>query len=125
MTNPLVRLRSLIQRPAPLTWVELQKILAAAEPYPDRRPAFRSNYQDIVGAWYAEGLSPEEWAARHGHDLVVSSFSDYQFDDPLLDAWSQRLAALLFTPGGVDACRRRFLSRRERRHLERLGRQEL
>jgi hypothetical protein len=125
MTNLLARLRSLIPGREPLTWDELQRILDAAEPYLDRRPASRSNYQEIVGAWYAEGLSPEEWAARHGHELVVSSFSDYEFDDPLLDAWSQRLATLLFTAGAVDVCRRHFLSRRQRRHVEWHERQEL
>jgi len=57
-----------------------------------------------------EGVSPEEWAARHAQDLVCFSGGEYCYADPLLDAWVQRLDAILFMPGAVDACRRHYLT---------------
>jgi hypothetical protein len=93
-----------------LTWELLEAHLDLAAPGESvRQPAdgFRATR---AAAWRATALSPEEWAADNAWDIVVFSFDEFQYDDPDLDAWVQRLGRILFTEGGVDACRRRFLT---------------
>ena len=97
-----------------LTWELLQAHLDLAAPGESvRQPAdgFRATR---AAAWRATALSPEEWAANNARDIVMFSFHEFLYDDPDLDAWVQRLGRILFTEGGVDACRRRFLTTEQR-----------
>ena len=84
-------------------WDSLDAMLAAyvvAADHSTRRPA-DSGHEERMRDWMNEGLSPEEWAARHAQDLASFSGGEYRHADPLLDAWVQRLDAILFMPGAV------------------------
>ena len=41
-------------------------------------------------------MTPEEYAAKHGHEWFCFSFDDYRYADPELDRWIQRLGDILF-----------------------------
>jgi hypothetical protein len=58
-------------------------------------------------------MSPEEYAARHGHLLACFALHRYQYRDPSLGAWVQRLGEILFTDGELERCRVRFLTPQE------------
>ena len=55
-------------------------------------------------------LSPEEYVARHAHDLAGFGFPSYRFRDPQLGAWVRRVGELLASREEVERCRLRFLS---------------
>ena len=74
-----------------------------------RRPA-DLGYEERMRGWMSEGLCPEEWAARNAQDLGCFSGGELTYSDASLDAWVQRLDAILFMPGAVDACRRHYLT---------------
>lgn len=96
----------------PIDWDSLQASLATRLSAADawvRRPA-DSGYEERMHEWMNEGMSPEEWAARHAQDLASFSGGDYSFADRMLDAWVRRLDKILFMPGAVDICRRHFLT---------------
>jgi hypothetical protein len=62
-------------------------------------------------------LSPDEYAARHGHGWYCFSFDDYRYPDPKVDAWIQRLGDILFRREGapsLDELRARYLTPDER-----------
>ena len=58
-------------------------------------------------------LSAEEYAARYAHRIGCSSFDDYSYMDPKLDAWIQHFHAIMRTPGKVAECRRKYLTPEE------------
>ena len=58
-------------------------------------------------------MSPEEYAARHGHEHYLFSFHNYQYENAILNEWIQQLAAIFFTPGALDRCREQFLTPEE------------
>ena len=73
-------------------------------------------------------LSPEEYAARHAHEWACFSFDDYQYSDPRLDAWIQRLGEILFQRTGAPAIaelRARFLTSSEIAEIERRSKEDL
>jgi hypothetical protein len=97
-----------------LTWDELQAHLDPAPPDASVRHPADKLKDARASEWRATGLSPEEWAAHNAHEIVLFSFDEFRYDDPDLDAWVQRLGRILFTRGGVDVCRRRFLTTEQR-----------
>lgn len=58
-------------------------------------------------------MSPEEYAARHGHEWGCFSFHLYRYRDPVLGAWVRRLGEILSIEGEVERCRLRFLNPEE------------
>jgi hypothetical protein len=84
-------------------------------------PTFSDSRFNEEGDWIAQqffsredlSLSPEEYAARHGHALGCFSFHFYRYRDPTLGAWVRRVAEILATEGEVERCRQRFLSSEE------------
>ena len=97
-----------------LTWEVLQAHLDLAAPGESVRQPADEIRATRAAEWRATGLSPEAWAANNAQDIVFLSFDEFEYDDPDLDAWVQRLGRILFTEGGVDACRRRFLTTAQR-----------
>jgi hypothetical protein len=62
-------------------------------------------------------ISPEEYAARHGHEWLCFSFDDYRYSDPSLNIWIHRLGDILFRRGAAPSLselRVRYLSPDER-----------
>jgi hypothetical protein len=73
-------------------------------------------------------LSPEEYAARSAHLWGASSFHCYRYEDPLRDAWIQRLADMLLRRDGAKALselRAKYLNPQERAEIARLEREPL
>jgi hypothetical protein len=54
-------------------------------------------------------MSPEEYAARHGHRWGCFALHQYRYADPVLGAWVCRLSAILSSSKEIEECRRRFL----------------
>jgi hypothetical protein len=68
--------------------------------------------------WMGEGMTPAEWAARNSHKLAMSSLFDLQYREPALDAWIHELRQILMAPGAVEAARRRYLTPKELKWVE-------
>ena len=95
-------------------WEGLQQTIAVAlAGDPVRRRPADPWYAARMAEWLSEGLVPEEWAARHAHELACWSGGGYRYADPTLDAWVRRLAAVLWIPGATAVCQRHFLTEAE------------
>ena len=73
---------------------------------------------------FSEGLSPEEFAARHAHTVLCFSLDECRDTDPALDAWIARLGDTFFRRRGaptLSELRARFLSPGERLRVEQEG----
>jgi hypothetical protein len=78
----------------------------------------RYNYEadDFVRSFISPellNLSPEEYAARHGHEWVCFSFHLYRYRDPTLGAWVRRLGEILFSYEELERWRLHFLTPNE------------
>lgn len=63
------------------------------------------------------GLSPEAYAARWAHTIMMFSLDDYQYRDPETHAWIQALGDILFRRHGapsVQSLREKYLTEQER-----------
>lgn len=63
--------------------------------------------------WFPLEMSPDEYAAREGHNWYCFSFDDYRYADPKADAWIRRLGDILFRrPGAptLEELRERYLT---------------
>ena len=58
-------------------------------------------------------LSPEEYAARHGHEWGCFSFHLYRYRDPALGAWVRRVGEILDSAAELEQCRARHLTAQE------------
>lgn len=61
----------------------------------------------------AEGLTAEEYAAKHGRLILVYSFGMYRYDDPEVEAFARRVWEVLSTPGLLGECEERYLTGEE------------
>jgi hypothetical protein len=61
----------------------------------------------------AEGLSADEFAAKHGRRILVWSYGYYRFRDSEVEQWAHRVSEVLFTPGLLDICEEQFLQGEE------------
>lgn len=91
-------------------------------PAPKDRPQADPQRETLAARWRSEGLSPEEWAARHGHTVGSSSFADYRYSARGLDDWIQRVHAVLRSPALLQRCRETFLTQAELDQIERESR---
>ncbi len=57
----------------------------------------------------SEGLSADEYAAKHGRRILVWGYGHDHFDDAELEAWAHRVAEVLFTPGLLVMAEEQFL----------------
>jgi hypothetical protein len=76
---------------------------------------------------FAQGLSPEEYAARNAHYWMCFSPDEYRYEDPALDAWIARLGDILFQRNDaptVKELREKFLTPEERAKAEEIEKQE-
>jgi hypothetical protein len=76
---------------------------------------------------FAEGLSPEEYAARNAQYWLCFSLDDYRYEAPALDAWIARLGDILFGRNGaptVKELREKYLTPEERAQAEATEKQE-
>jgi hypothetical protein len=58
-------------------------------------------------------MTPEEYAARHGHEWACFALHRYRYRDPALGNWIRRLAEVLFTAGELERCQQYFLTPQE------------
>lgn len=50
-------------------------------------------------------MSPDEYAARFGHEFAMFSFDDHRYSRPALTLWIQRLADIFFKRHGAPSLR--------------------
>lgn len=58
-------------------------------------------------------MTPEEYAARFGHEFALFSFDDFRYTEPGLTEWVQRLGDIFFKRNGaptLQQLREQFLS---------------
>ena len=82
-------------------------------PYPLDRPPADPGRTETAARFFAEGLSPEEVAARNAHAVACFSLDEIRYADPELDAWIQRLGDILSGRDGaptVAQLRERYLT---------------
>lgn len=63
----------------------------------------------VIRGLMADGLSADEYAARHGRHILVWKYGGYRFDDRSVEQWAGRVAEVLFTPELLAQCEERFL----------------
>lgn len=80
---------------------------------PEVRRRADPSREEFAAKWMATGLCAEEWAARNAENILCFSFDEYRYADPALNAFVQEVGRIFFTPGGVDAARRRFMTDEE------------
>jgi hypothetical protein len=64
-------------------------------------------------------MTPEEYAARHGHEWECFGLRLYRYRDPALGAWVRRLGEILFDGAELERCRRRILTAEEYAEVKR------
>jgi ankyrin repeat protein len=87
-----------------------------ARNFPDKlrnSPQARANASRNVRRLMAEGLSADEYAAKHGRRMLVWSYGHYQFEDADAQRWAHRVAEILFTPGLLEQCEEQTLQGEE------------
>lgn len=93
-------------------WLDAQ--VAAA---PTDRPPVDASWDDLMPHWNrSPELSAEEWAAREAADLMNFGSANYLHSDPKLDAWVQRVDAILTNGYALELCRRHFMTDEELAH---------
>jgi uncharacterized protein len=73
-------------------------------------PLARPRTEADVRSHMAEGLSADEYAAKHGRLILVWSYGHYRYRDPNVQTWAARVAEVLFTAGLLDVCEERYLT---------------
>jgi hypothetical protein len=66
-------------------------------------------------------LSPEEFAARYGHEFALFNFHERRYLRPGMNEWVQQLAELFLAPGLPERLRRlreKYLTPEEIRYAE-------
>ena len=61
----------------------------------------------------SSGLSPEEYAGRHGANVLVFSLHRHQYRDPQVTAWIHRFGQILFTPSLLSQYQEHYLTPEE------------
>jgi hypothetical protein len=87
------------------------------------RPAPPERVADARRLFPYREMSAAEYAARHGGGWVCFSFDDFVYEDPALNEWIHTLGDILFTPGALQAVRRRYFSEAEIAELEQKARE--
>jgi hypothetical protein len=77
--------------------------------------------EQSVREMMATGLSPEEYAARHGHLMVLCGGLRNQFRDAEVTRWARRLVEVLESPRLLARCRRTYLTPNERAERRRVA----
>jgi len=68
----------------------------------------------------ADGVSPEEYAARWGHTMAAFSMDEFSYREPEVEQWVHRLGAILFRRPGAPRLadlRERYLTENERQAI--------
>jgi hypothetical protein len=68
-------------------------------------------------------MTPEEYAARHGHKWASFSGADYSYRDPQLQDWIERFFRAMTEPGALERYRNQFLSQEEVEQIRKTARE--
>ena len=66
-------------------------------------------------------FSPEEFAARFGHEFAMFNFHEHEYQRPGMNAWVQQLAEIFLAPGlpqRLRSLREKYLTPEEIRQAE-------
>ncbi len=75
----------------------------------DRTPEQRERTESHLRKLMSEGLSPDEFVAKHGRNILAWGYRGYPFADAEVKRWADRVTEILFTPGLQEECEERFL----------------
>jgi hypothetical protein len=73
----------------------------------------------VKGLFPYKVMSPEEYAARHGHGFGCFSFHLHRYRDPEIGAWVRRLGEILEDSREMERCRRKHLTPAEYAQVQR------
>lgn len=65
------------------------------------------------------GMTPEEYAGRYGHTILLFGSTQHQFRDPTLTRWMRRLGVILADAQLLAECRQKFLTPQELEEIQR------
>jgi|CZKC01.1.fsa_nt_gi hypothetical protein len=85
------------------------------------RPLADPGRERMARQLFSEGLSPEEYAARHSHGIWCFSLGDLSHSDPALDTWIRRFTDILHHENGaptVQELREKLLTPEERQRIK-------
>jgi hypothetical protein len=85
------------------------------------RPLADPSRAEMAQRMFNEGLSPEEYAARHSHWILCFSLGDLRYSGPALDAWVQRFNDILSQQNGapkIEDLREKLLTPEERQNIQ-------
>jgi heme-degrading monooxygenase HmoA len=93
---------------------------AQADAEPTLRPA-TPEMQARARRMMADGITPEEFAARWSHTMAAFSMDEFSYHEPEVEEWIHRLGAILFRRPGAPSLadlRARYLTDDERKAIE-------
>lgn len=82
-------------------------------PFFRRKPICPFPEAELRSWFLADGLTPEEYAAKRGHLVGAFDFHQYSFSDKELEHWLNRFGKIYENPDKLDECRRKLLSPEE------------
>jgi hypothetical protein len=94
----------------------------------DVRDRFDQDGDELVRHFFSDEdlhRSPEEYAARNGHNWALFSLHRYRYHDPILGAWIRRLGDILSDSEELELCRKRFLNPEEYALVKQREREEI
>ena len=87
----------------------------------DDRPLASEAHEEFARRLFRLDLSPEEYAARYGHQFAMFSFDEYQYRTPGMTEWVQQLGEIFFAqdlPARLRQLREKYLSAEEIEEVE-------
>jgi hypothetical protein len=73
--------------------------------------------EELIREIFPIHMAPEEYAARFGHQLNELTFCNYRYNDPVVNAWMQRLERVFFSPDLLKSYQEQFLTHDERMQI--------
>ncbi len=81
---------------------------------PEERPPASKSREESVRQVFDLSMSPEEFAARHSHRILCSSFDEYEYSDPIVDRWIRRFHFIVLrSPELLQFYRQQYLTAEE------------
>jgi hypothetical protein len=87
-------------------------------------PLATPEYGQMMKEFFPLDRSPEEHAARYGHNWGCFSGTEVRYRDVTLQAWIWRFHHAMTDPGALDQYREEFLTPEEIEHIRRRQREE-
>jgi hypothetical protein len=80
---------------------------------PESRPKIVELGGETSGFFPYRSVTPEEYVARHSHNIMCFGLDQREYPDPEFNRWIRRVGELLRSREETDRCRREILSPEE------------